>query len=117
MEGATDSSETPVHTNPSFLTETDLGRDLHHRSSKTDTDKQTATFADMARAGLGAQFRLDHMASQEPVSLHNYVKFKKPKNRKGTYSPVTEDVNDQIDPSFVAAQPVTQDTTGEGGRI
>jgi hypothetical protein len=102
------------------LTETDLGRDLHQRSSKIeDTDKSTATFADMARAGLGGlPFRPDHMASHEPISLHNYVKFKKPKNRKGAYSPMVEDPNAQAGAgaAFTTAQTVIHDPPGERGK-
>jgi hypothetical protein len=115
-EGATDSSETPVHLKPSYITETDLGRDRHLRSSKpATTDKQPTTFADMARAGLGAQFRPDHMASHEPISLHNYVKFKRPKHRKGAYSPMIDDMSTQAgaETSLTAAQPVAQGTTGK----
>ena len=94
MEGATDTSETPVHTNPSYLTETDLGRDLHHQSSSHDTDRQNATFADMARVGLGGQLRPDHMASHEPIPLTSYIKFKKPR-RRGAHSPFEDEIADK----------------------
>ncbi|KIW03914.1 uncharacterized protein PV09_04757 [Verruconis gallopava] len=88
-----DKSEKLVRTNPSYLAETDTGRDLHHPSSQTDQESRQATFADMARVGLGPprDFRPDHMASQEPVPLHHYMKFKKPRGRRG-YSPLEEEL-------------------------
>lgn len=99
-------SETPVHTNPSFLTETDPGLDLHHRDLQKLTPRHHATFADMARAGLGAardRARIDHMVSQEPVSLSSYVKFKKPRNRKSGYSLAEEEVDGEYYCMFVTS--------------
>jgi hypothetical protein len=91
-------SETPVRTNPSYLTETDAGLDLHLRTSQTDNFNHQATFADIARVGLGPQRDLhaDQMASHEPIPLHHYMKFKKPRNRKGTYSPIDENIEGMV---------------------
>lgn len=43
----------------------------------------------MARAGLGQD--RSHMASHEPTALSNYIKFRKPRNRRGGYSLMEEE--------------------------
>ena len=69
-------TETPVRTNPSYLAETDAGLDLHKRDSYQPHNH--ATFADMARSGLGIPHESNSMASDEPQAMSSFVRFKKP---------------------------------------
>jgi hypothetical protein len=76
----------PVRTNHSYLIEaeatiSDIGTAGTHQ-------RQTfhQTFADMARVGVGGQdaaYKNELMASHEPQSLGNYLKFTKPKVTRG----------------------------------
>lgn len=92
---------TPVHTNQSYLTEVDPGLDLHQRDSHLRQHSGQTTFADMARAGVGGPDHHtsggDFMASQEPQSLNNFVRFKKKKGRQWT--PIDEENSCEL-PAF-----------------
>lgn len=113
VEGATDTSDTTARTNPSYLTEADSGLGPYQRISQFETVKQHATFADIARVGLGPQFRPDHMASHEPIALHHYVKFKKPRNRTGAYSPIEEELGGPSAQSMADSQLGAHDVNSE----
>jgi hypothetical protein len=83
---------TPVHTNPSYLSEIGPGLELHKRESHQRQLSTQTTFADMARASVESDHATgkELMASQEPQSLNNFIRFKK-KGRGRQWSPIDEE--------------------------